>query len=123
MDEVKIEKFLYYTNGRSSDKVWGILSYNGTTLFKFWGRRGSISKDVETCTLNKETVDGRGGFDKALKKAISAANKKIASGYRELSSEEIDALVPGFKENIPSRLVMAQLSDDFRNMRRAEVDD
>lgn len=36
MSEMKIERFLHYHSG-SSDKVWGIISYNDVNIFKFLG--------------------------------------------------------------------------------------
>ena len=114
MSEMKIERFLHYRSG-SSDKVWGIISYNDANIFKFWGRRPKDMILSNTIAINKEKVDGRGGYDRAYRRAMDAADKKAMKGYTEVSSDKVEELIPGFTEEIASRLVLAQLSDGFRN--------
>ena len=111
MEEFKVDKFLYYRSG-TSDKIWGIATYGNANVFKFWGRR---PKDLEinTIALTKETSGT--SFDREYKKSMTKARNKIAEGYSELSEEDAEKLVPGFKEWIGEKILMAQLTDGFRN--------
>lgn len=114
MSDMKIERFLHYRSG-NSDKIWGIISYNGANIFKFWGRRPKDMVLTNAISMNKEKVDGKGKYPRAYRRAMDAADKKMAKGYTEISGDDIEKLIPGFTEEISNRLVMAQLSDGFNN--------
>lgn len=114
MAEIKIEKFLYYRSHKS-DKIWGIVSSQGKNVFKFWCRRPKEVNSSHAISINKET--GRGGFDNVLSKNLKTADKKVKSGYLVLDASQVETYVPGFTEELASRLVLAQLADSFNNSR------
>lgn len=122
MSGMKIEGFLHFISAKS-DKIWGIVSYNDSNIFKFWGRRPSDMVESKAIAINKEKVHGSGGYPRALRRAKDEIQKKAARGYRLVPVEDIDRLIPGFTEELENRLLMAQLSDGFRNSEKTSEEE
>lgn len=95
---MKIEDFLWFNSG-TSDKIWGIVAYNGS-LYSFWGRRNASLK-----------VKRQGNITGTRYYCIQLVQEKKDKGYKTVpdSQRKIDPTLP---DRLEQALVLSSLKSE-----------
>lgn len=95
----EIKKFLWYTDNKKSDKVWGVVSIQNTKYI-FWGSRPK--DDGKKALRFKESDD-----EWALEKLI---NSKLNKGYEDYTAG-YSVVYDDFDQQMSNQLMLAKLTD------------
>ena len=78
----------------TSDKIWGVLRSDNGTYYNFWCRRGAKMQFKHTHT-NKYS-------------------HKRDKGYKEITTEKLEEIYPGFMDEVSQQLMFAVFSERVR---------